>query len=329
MNDSNIKNVAVIGSGLIGSSWATLFAMNGLLVSVNDIDDDALNLAKERIRNNLVHLASEEIMSEDDIDNIISRITFTKDIKEAVSKAQFIQENGPDSIGIKESMMKVIEKNVSEDAIYATSTSALLVSDIAKYAKHPERCIGGHPYNPPHLIPLVEISTCEVTDKEIVEKACDFYRSLGKEPVVLKKESMGFIANRLQAALNRELVDMVMRGVCSVEDVDKALTFGPGLRWGILGQTLNAHLGGGERGIKGMIDLTLSSSKAMNSSLANWSDMPDGWGDAAQSGVEEEMKHRAPEQGQTIAEITKYRDHMLIELLKLHGKLNIAEKEEE
>ena len=181
--------------------------------------------------------------------------------------------------------------------------------------------MGGHPYNPPHLIPLVEITKGDKTAPEVVETAYAFYQRMGKEPVILHKESMGFIANRLQAALNRELVDLVMRGVCSVEDVDKACTFGPGLRWGIMGQTLIAHLGGGEKGIKGMIELTQSSSRAMNGSLANWSEMPEGWADAAQKGVLAAIAHRTPEQGRDLPSLIAYRDHMLVELLKLHKKL--------
>lgn len=321
MEVNEIKQVAVVGSGLIGSGWATLYASAGQIVSVYDINEDALAKAKERIQNNLSYLEKEGVYSSEEAKEILNHISFITSMKQAVGNAQFIQENGPDRVEIKKQMLNEIETYISPDSIYASSTSALLISDIAQYAKHPERCIGGHPYNPPHLIPLVELTKGENTSEEVVQTAYEFYKSVGKEPVILHKESMGFIANRLQAALNRELVDLIMRGVCSVEDADKALTFGPGIRWGIMGQTLTAHLGGGDKGIKGMIELTASSSKAMNGSLANWSDMPEGWADAAQQGVEEEMKHRDPEIGNTIPEIAAYRDHMLIQMLKLHKKL--------
>ncbi len=321
MNICNIKQVAVVGSGLIGSSWATLFASNGKKVALYDIDEASLALAKERVDNNLKYLCSEGIYTEEQVKDFASQITYTTSMREAVRQAQFIQENGPDRIEIKKAILGEIEMYASSDAIYASSTSALMISEIAEFAIHPERCIGGHPYNPPHLIPLVEITRGKETSEEAVVCAYQFYKSVGKEPVILHKESMGFIANRLQAALNRELVDMIMKGVCSVEDADKALTFGPGLRWGILGQTLNAHLGGGQKGIKGMIELTAASSSAMNGSLATWSEMPEGWADAAQSGVEAEMANREEKIGRNIEEISAYRDHMLIQLLKLHEKI--------
>lgn len=321
MNAQDIKQVAVIGSGLIGSSWATLFASKNLHVTLYDIDNKALLAAQKRIEQNLSYLKKEGIYTEEQVRDFLKNVVYTTSVEEAVKNAQFIQENGPDRIEIKKNILSEIEKHASAEAIYASSTSALLISEIASFAEHPERCIGGHPYNPPHLIPLVEITKGPDTSKETVKFAYQFYKSIGKEPVVLNKESMGFIANRLQAALNRELVDMVMKGICSVEDADKALTFGPGLRWGILGQTLNAHLGGGEKGIKGMIELTASSSKAMNGSLATWSEMPEGWADTAQRGVEEEMANREGKIGKTLSEISAYRDHMLIQLLKLHEKI--------
>ena len=316
-----ICRVAVIGSGLIGAGWATLFASHGCQVSVYDVDEGALEKARERIAGNLSYLVEQGVYTQDQMATYLAAVSYTTDISRAAAQAQFIQENGPDRIEIKRSILAQLEQYAPADAIYASSTSALLISEIAKETVHPERCIGGHPYNPPHLIPLVEITKGDETAPEVVQTAYDFYKRMGKEPVILHKESMGFIANRLQAALNRELVDLVMRGVCSVEDADKACTFGPGLRWGIMGQTLIAHLGGGEKGIKGMIDLTQASSKPMNGSLANWSEMPAGWADAAQEGVLEEIAHRSPEEGNDIPSLTAYRDHMLVELLRLHKKL--------
>lgn len=316
-----IKNVAVIGTGLIGSSWATLFASKNLNVKIYDINREALNLAEARIKENYNFLINEKVYTEKEVDNFISDIVYTTSIEEAVKDADFIQENGPDRIEIKRSIFHEIETYAPATAIYATSTSSLLVTDITEGAEHPERCVGGHPYNPPHLIPLVEITKGAKTNQNYIDEAYEFYTSIGKIPVILHKESMGFIANRLQAALNRELIDMVTRGVCTVEDADKACTYGPGLRWGILGQTLIAHLGGGKMGIKGMIELTKESSKAMFGSLANWSDVPENWGEIAQDGVMEEMEHRPENKGKNEAEIAKYRDHMLVEMLRLHDLL--------
>ena len=321
MNESEIRQVAVIGSGLIGAGWATLYASHGCQVTVYDVAEQILEQAHTRIADNLDYLAREGVYTKAQVKDFLGAISYTTELSQAVNGAQFIQENGPDRLEVKQSILAELERYAPADAIYASSTSALLITDIASQAIHPERCIGGHPYNPPHLIPLVEITKGDKTAPEVVETAYAFYQRMGKEPVILHKESMGFIANRLQAALNRELVDLVMRGVCSVEDADKACTFGPGLRWGIMGQTLIAHLGGGEKGIKGMIELTQSSSRAMNGSLANWSEMPEGWADAAQKGVLAEIAHRTPEQGRDLPSLIAYRDHMLVELLKLHKKL--------
>ena len=204
--------------------------------------------------------------------------------------------------------------------MYASSTSGLLISDIVAEALHPERCIGAHPYNPPHLIPLVELTRCDKTDDDCVQLAYDFYQSIGKEAVLLRKECPGFIANRLQLALYREVQDLVMRGVCSVEDVDKALVYGPGIRWAIFGHNMIMQMGN-PGGLTGMVEMLGNSGDRWLEDMASWTHQPDNWAQVAQPGVDQEMANFPDYIGHTNAECIAYRDQMLIDILKLHKKL--------
>ena len=194
MKVADIKNVAGIGGGVIGGSWAVLFAMKGLNVKLYDINDDCLANDKKTIVSNLEFLTENGAI--EDKDAVLARIQFTTSMEEAVKDAQFIQESGPERLPIKHSMLAEIEKYAPVDAIVATSASGLPLGQITEHAVHPERCVGGHPYNPPHLIPLVEITKTEKTDEANVELAKEFYESLGKEAIVLKKDCPGYICNR-------------------------------------------------------------------------------------------------------------------------------------
>ncbi len=321
MKAEDIKKVASIGGGVIGSSWTTLFAMRGLDVTQYDINDECIENCKKNIDVNLASLISFEAVTDKEAEEIKSRITFTADIAEAVGDAQFIQENGPERLPLKQSILAEIEAAAPVDCVCATSSSGLLISDIVANAEHPERCVGGHPYNPPHLIPLVEITYCEKTDPAVVQLAKDFYQSIGKEAIVLNKECPGYIANRLQLAVYREMVDLVMRGVCSAEDADKALVYGPGIRWAIFGHNMIMQLGN-PGGLKGMMAMLGDEGDVWLADMADWKHMPnEEYGEIAQASVDEMMRNFPDEIGHTNEEITKYRDKMLVEILKLHGKL--------
>ncbi len=243
MNVSDIKNVACVGGGVIGSSWAIQYALKGLNVTLYDINDQQLAKSHDQMLRSLDALVAHNAITAARKDEIIACVRPTTSMEEAVQDAQFIQESGPERIEIKRSILAQVEQYAAPDALYASSTSGLLISDIVAEALHPERCIGAHPYNPPHLIPLVELTRCDKTDDDCVQLAYDFYQSIGKEAVLLRKECPGFIANRLQLALYREVQDLVMRGVCSVEDVDKALVYGPGIRWAIFGHNMIMQMG--------------------------------------------------------------------------------------
>ena len=158
-----------------------------------DLTDEKLNLAKKRIHESLLSLMKNDVITESEIEEIENRIYYTTSMEEAVRNVQFITESGPENYDIKKDMAKQMEQYASPQAIIASSTSGLLVSEIASVAEHPERFIGAHPYNPPHLIPLVELTKGEKTTPEVLETAKSFYQMIGKEPVVLQKEALGFI----------------------------------------------------------------------------------------------------------------------------------------
>jgi len=321
MEAKDIKNIACIGAGTIGASWGTYFAMHGLSVYMYDINIEQLTAAKENIKTNLEFLVKKEIITKKNLEGAMELVQYTTNLEKAVKDAQFIQESGPEKYEIKRSVLAEIERYSKTDTIIASSTSGLLITEIAKEAKHPERCIGGHPYNPPHLIPLVEITKGEKSSTETINCAYEFYKLIGKEPVILQKETLGFIANRLQMALSREIMDLVMRGVCTIEDVDKAMLFGPGLRMAIMGPILTLHLGGGTQGAKGMFTKMHDSGTLWLQDMARWTTIPDEWPDVAQAGVLQELENRPEEFGKTTEELIEFRDDMLINLLKLHKKL--------
>ena len=242
-----IRRIAVIGTGVIGASWTALFLANGLEVVATDVAPDAEAALKRFVaaawpalqRLGLAPGASQ------------NRLTFTAALSAAVKDVDLVQENGPEKIDFKRTLYRQLDELLHPSVIIASSSSGLTMSDIQSACEmHPERCVIGHPFNPPHLVPLVEIVGGAKTSEDTIRRATDFYAGLGKKPVRLNKEVPGHVANRLQAALAREVYHLVAEGVISVADVDTALCWGPGLRWGIMGQVMLNHLGGGQGGIE-------------------------------------------------------------------------------
>jgi 3-hydroxyacyl-CoA dehydrogenase len=241
-----IRRAAIIGTGVIGASWTTLFLAKGLDVTATDVAPDAETSLKRFVE--AAWPAVERLGLAPGASR--SRLTFTADMPTAVRAADFVQENGPERIDFKKKLYQQLDELLTPDVIVASSSSGLTMSEIQSDCRlHPERCVIGHPFNPPHLIPLVEIVGGDKTSEATIGRAAEFYTGLGKQAVRLRKEVPGHVANRLQAALAREVYYLVAEGVVSVADVDKALCWGPGLRWGIMGQVLLNHLGGGQGGI--------------------------------------------------------------------------------
>ena len=323
MKLEDIKKVGIIGGGMIGSSFAVNFALKGMEVTVLDINEDALKRAATLADGALKNLQVNQVVTDKQIAEIKGRIRYTLSMEETVKDAQFVQENVRENYPDKQEAVAEFEKYASPECVFASSTSGLLISEIAKYAKHPERFIGAHPYNPPHLIPLIEMTKSEVTDPQAVALAKAFYLKMGKEPVVLEKEALGFIANRLQQVVLREIASLVLRGVCSLEDADKALTFGPGLRWGVLTPHLIVELGGGGngKGFTNLMNLVYGSVKLWLADMDDFKEYPPNWVEVAQKGINEQLANRPAEIGNDTESLRAYRDKMLIELLKLHKKL--------
>ncbi len=242
-----IETVAVIGTGVIGASWTALFLARGLDVVATDVAPGAEAALREFVRTAWPALQEFGLAPGASQD----RLRFETDLEAAVAGADFVQENGPERLAFKQELYGRLDALLAPDVIVASSSSGLTMSDIqAGCPGHPERCVIGHPFNPPHLIPLVELVGGARTSEATIVQAADFYSRLGKKTIRLHKELPGHVANRLQAALYREIVHLIGEGVVSVADADTAVAWGPGLRWGVMGPTLLYHLGGGPGGIE-------------------------------------------------------------------------------
>ena len=251
MTHSPIQRVAIIGTGVIGASWSALFLSKGLDVVATDVAPGAE--AKLRAFVDQCWPALEELGLAAGASR--RRLTFSPKLEEAVQGADLVQENGPERIDFKRELYGKLDKLLPASTLIASSSSGLTMSEIQKACPdHPERCFIGHPFNPPHLIPLVELVGGAQTSAETLDRAAAFYDGLGKRTVRLKKEVPGHVANRLAAALLREVMYLVDEDVISVGDVDAAVSYGPGLRWGVMGPMLLYHLGGGAGGIDHWFD---------------------------------------------------------------------------
>ena len=238
-----ITHIAIVGSGMIGASWAALAAAHGLSVSAYDPAAEAEPKFRAYVARASTQLAELGLTG-------AGEIRFSTELAAALAGAQFVQENGPENEAVKRSLLREIERLSPPDAIIASSTSALVRSAIVADCVDPHRIIVAHPFNPPHLVPLVELVG---EDRAIVETAAAYYRGQGRRPVIMNKEMPGHIANRLASALYQEAVYLVEQGVASVADIDAALCNGPGLRWALMGPHMTYHLGGGEGGIAGYL----------------------------------------------------------------------------
>lgn len=315
-----MKKTVVFGTGVIGTAWGAVFLKGGCDVVFYDIAREKLDETKKNLAGVMNFFVSMGLMTAEAVAEAMTHAVYTMDIT-ALKDAEFIQENCPENVELKQKVLAQIEANCPADAIIASSTSGLMVSDIAVHAVHPERVITGHPYNPVYMMPLVEVSRSEKTEDKYVDAAFDFYKKLGKEPVVLQKETPGFICNRIQVAVLRECYDLVKRGVCSVEAVDKAVVYGVGLRWAILGPHLVTQLGGGAGGFRGLNEHLAPATKVWLEDMAKWTEYPMEYSDQAEAGIAEEMKNREPGTGNTDAELGQYLSKGIMTILKYHGKL--------
>ncbi len=243
---NRVDTVAVLGTGVIGASWTSLFLAAGLQVRAYDPADPDGQKLRAYIQRAWPALEKLELTKKGDLENF----TLYADAADAVTGAGFVQESVPEKLELKHALYAEIEPALSPEAIVASSASGLLVREMQLGWRDPSRFILGHPFNPPHLIPLVELLANEKTADGVLEAAEDFYRRVGKITIRVNKEVPAHVANRLQAALWQEAISLVQNGVASVEDVDRAIWAGPGLRWAAMGPHMLFHLGAGEGGLR-------------------------------------------------------------------------------
>jgi 3-hydroxyacyl-CoA dehydrogenase len=309
-----IQNIAIVGTGVIGASWAALYLARGL----NVIATDPAPNAEANLRR-FIDAAWKDLQVIGLSPNASrEHLQFTTDMKKALSNADLVQENGPERQDFKIKLFADMDAATPEDSIIASSSSGLTMSVMQSACKHPERCVTGHPFNPPHVIPLVEVVAGAKTSAETVEQVIAFYESIGKKPIHVRKEVVGHVANRLQAALYREIVYLIDQGVIDVADGDTAVCWGPGLRWGVMGPNLLFHLGGGQGGMQHFLE-------QFTGPLAAW------WKDLGKiTEFSTEVKQRLLEGvlkeagNRSIEELERERDSMLLELLATRAESETA-----
>ena len=301
----DMLNTAVIGTGVIGASWAALFLASGRNVAAYDPAEGAEQKLRDYIAMAWPTLLDLGLA----VPGQRGRLTFCRDPREAVKEADFVQESVPERLALKHDLFAAIEPALKPDAVVASSASGLTLTEMQAGWKDPSRIVLGHPFNPPHLIPLVEVMGNDRTAEDAVEKAERFYEAVGKVTIRVRREVPGHVANRLQAALWREAIHLVSTGVASVEDVDKAVSAGPGLRWAVMGPTMLFHLAAGEGGLA-------SFCQRYTDSFNRWWDdlgklhLDASIADRLVAGVTEEAR------GRDVASIASERDDRITRVLK-------------
>src|SRR6476660_5705435 len=303
-----IHRIAIVGTGVIGASWAAQYLARGFDVIATDPAPNAeANLRKyvDEAWPALTEIGLSPGASRD-------RLRFTAKMAEALAKADFVQENGPERPDFKMKLFADMDDAAPADSIIASSSSGITPSVMQTKCKRPERVLVGHPFNPPHIIPLVEVVGGAKTSPEAIQAAMAFYASIGKKAIHLKKELPGHVANRLQAALYREILYLIQQGVLSVEDTDTAVCYGPGVRWGVMGQNLQWHLGGGSGGIKHFMEHLMDPLAGMMKVLGTPNITPE----LKQKDVDGVMREA---RNRSVDELAQDENEVIIGLLKLRA----------
>ncbi len=308
--DKPVRRIAIVGTGVIGASWAAEFLARGLDVIATDPAPNAEQNLRKYVD------AAWPALTAKGLEKNASRerLSFSSDLKKTVSQAELVQENGPERPDFKIKLFAEIDAATPIDSIIASSSSGITMSVMQSACVHPERCVIGHPFNPPHMVPLVEVVGGAKTSRETVQRAIEFYASIGKKPIHLRKEVIGHVANRLQAAVYREVVNLIHLGVVDVADADTAVSWGPGLRWGVMGPSMLFHLGGGEGGIQHFMEHLSGPVATWWKDLGSFTDWPEGSKKTIVEGVTKAAG------GFSIDELAQMRDDVLLELVKIRTK---------
>ena len=307
--DKPIRRIAIVGTGVIGASWAAQYLARGFDVVATDPAPNAEANLRKYVDEAWIVLNSIGLSPGASRD----RLEFTADMKKALAKADFVQENGPERVDFKIKLYADMDAMTPPDSLIASSSSTLTMSVVQSKCEHPERCVIGHPFNPPHVIPLVEVVGGAKTSPAAIEKALAFYKSIGKRAILLRKEVPGHVANRLQSALYREVLYLIEQGVLSVADADDAVSWGPGLRWGVMGPSLQFHLGGGAGGIQHFIDHLLPAMEPLWKVLGTPGLTPE-FKQRLADGVREEAA------GRSVAQLAEAENKVLVSLLRLRAE---------
>ena len=304
-----IRRIAIVGTGVIGASWAAQYLARGLDVVATDPAPGAEAKLRKYVDEAWGTLTAIGLAP----GATRERLTFTTDMKAALSQADLVQENGPERPDFKMKLFADMDDATPPDSLIASSSSGITPSVMQSKCKRPERILVGHPFNPPHIIPLVEVVGGTKTSPEALEQAMKFYASIGKKPILLRKEMPGHVANRLQLALYREVLYLIEQDVVSVADADDAVSWGPGLRWGVMGPTLQFHLAGGAGGIKHFLEGVFEGLTPVFKTLGNPAITPELKEKIAQ-GVLKEAGPRSVEQ------LSEQEDEVLVGLLGLRAE---------
>lgn len=311
-NDSvntKIQKVAVVGTGLIGASWAAQYLARGLDVIATDPSPNAETALRKSVDEAWELLMAAGLSPGADR----NRLIFTSDMEEAVAKADFVQESVPERLLLKAKVFAQMDAVAPPETILASSASAITMDGIQSGCKHPERCVIGHPFNPPHVIPLVEVVGGAKTSEAVIERALTFYASIGKKPIRLHKAVPGHVGNRLQAALYREVLYLIQQGVLSVDDVDVAVSYGPGLRWGVMGPSLQWHLAGGAGGIQQFVKQFMDGLTGLMRKL----EMPDVTPELMQTVIAGVLNEA---NGRSVEMLAEAENKLVLELIALRAK---------
>jgi carnitine 3-dehydrogenase len=305
-----VHRIAIVGTGVIGASWAAYYLSRGFDVVATDPGPQAEDNLREYVREAWPLLTQVGLSPGASPD----RLTFSPDMSRALAAADWVQENAPERPDFKIKLFAQMDEATPPNSIIASSSSGITMDVIQSGCKRPERCVIGHPFNPPHVVPLVEVVGGAKTSEATIERAMAFYAAIGKKAVRLHKALPGHVANRFQAALYREVLYLVQQGVLSVEDADVAVCYGPGIRWGVMGPSLQWHIGGGQGGIRHFMDHLMSPLEGMMKTLGT----PDITPQLKQTVVDAVLKEA---RGRSVEQLAREENSVLIALLKQRAVL--------
>jgi 3-hydroxyacyl-CoA dehydrogenase len=307
--DKPIRRIAIVGTGVIGASWAAQYLARGFDVIATDPAPNAEANLRKYVDNAWELLTVVGLTPGASRD----RLSFTSDMKDALANSDFVQENGPERPDFKTKLFADMDDATPLDSIIASSSSGITPSVMQSKCRHPERALVGHPFNPPHIIPLVEVVGGTKTSPEAIRRAMAFYSSIGKKAILLNKELPGHVANRLQIALYSQVMYLIQEGVLSVADADDAVSYGPGLRWGVMGPSLQWHLGGGAGGIKHFMEHLMDPMAASIKNLGS----PDVTAELKKTITEGVLQEAGDH---SVEQLAAQENEVLVGLLKLRSK---------